>query len=131
AQRLQAEVRIAEQNQQFLTKLEAFTGATMQHLTEKGLLNSEATIALAKYVMATRGERSKEVVALQQQLQANAELTEFAKRQLAELTSGVQRTERDAVIVVDKANAAAGTVRLNYLVGAVSWRPQYKLRAGK
>src|SRR5262249_5828788 len=42
-----------------------------------------------------------------------------------------QRTERDAVIVVDKANAAAGTVRLNYLVGSVAWRPQYKLRAGK
>src|SRR5207247_4695664 len=131
AQRLQADIKTATENQQFLTKLEAFTGATMQHLTEKGLLSAETTIALAKYVMSTRGERSKEAVALQQQLQANTEQSEFAKRQLAELTSGVQRTERDAVIVVDKANAAAGTVRLNYLVGAVAWRPQYKLRAGK
>lgn len=131
AQRLQADVKTATENQQFLTKLEAFTGATMQHLTEKGLLSAETTIALAKYVMATRSERSKELVALQQQLQANGEQSDFAKRQLAELTSGVQRTERDAVIVVDKANAAAGTVRLNYLVGAVAWRPQYKLRAGK
>jgi hypothetical protein len=32
---------------------------------------------------------------------------------------------------VDKANAAAGKVRLNYLVDSASWRPQYKLRAGK
>jgi hypothetical protein len=131
AQRLQADIKTANENQQFLTKLEAFTGATMQHLTEKGLLSADTTIALAKYVMSTRAERSKELVALQQQLQANAEQGEFAKRQLSELTSGVQRTERDAVIVVDKANAAAGTVRLNYLVGAVAWRPQYKLRAGK
>src|SRR5205823_5593524 len=38
---------------------------------------------------------------------------------------------RDAVIVVEKTNAAPGKVRLNYLVGAASWRPQYKLRAGK
>src|SRR5439155_23282577 len=28
-------------------------------------------------------------------------------------------------------NAGAGKVRLNYLVEAASWRPQYKLRAGK
>ena len=35
------------------------------------------------------------------------------------------------MIVVDKANAPAGKVRLNYLVGGVHWRPQYKLRAAK
>jgi hypothetical protein len=28
-------------------------------------------------------------------------------------------------------NGAAGKVRLNYLVDAANWRPQYKLRAGK
>ncbi len=33
--------------------------------------------------------------------------------------------------MVDKTNAAAGKVRLNYLVESVKWRPQYKLRAGK
>ena len=81
--------------------------------------------------MATRVERAKEIVALQQQLEANNEQIEFAKRQLGELAGGTQRVERDAVIVVDKANAAAGRVRLNYLVGNVHWRPQYKLRAGK
>src|SRR5205085_12056235 len=47
------------------------------------------------------------------------------------LASGPARTERDAVIAVEKSNAAAGKVRLNYLVNAASWHPQYKLRAGK
>src|SRR5207248_10089979 len=37
----------------------------------------------------------------------------------------------DAVIVVDKKDAAAGKVRLNYLVDSASWLPQYKFRAGK
>jgi len=32
---------------------------------------------------------------------------------------------------VDKANAAGGTIRLNYLVDNASWNPQYKLRADK
>ena len=53
---------------------------------------------------------------------------QFATRELAELTSGSSRTERDAVIVVDRA-APAGKVRLNYLVTAATWRPQYRFRA--
>ena len=102
----------------------------MQHLAEKGLLDSKATIGLAAYVMETRADKSAAQVALQQKLQANNEATEFASRELAELTAGASRTERDAVIVVDKAGAAGGTVRLNYLVSAATWRPQYRFRAG-
>ena len=81
--------------------------------------------------MDTRGEKTKELVALQQQLQNNAEQGEFIKRQLQELAAGHSKTERDAVIVVDKQNAPAGKVRLNYLVDSASWRPQYKFHAGK
>ncbi len=129
AERLQKEIQVIEQNLQLLTKLENFTGATMQNLAEKGLLNSEATLALTKYVMTSRTEKSEAQVAIQQKLQANAAATEFANRELAELTSGSSRTERDAVIVVDKGEPA-GKVRLNYLVTAANWRPQYRFRAG-
>lgn len=131
AQQLQADLQTATDNLKFLGKMEAFTAATLQHLSDKGLLNSEASINMAKFVMTTRTERGKEVVGIQQAIEANKEQSDFAKRQLNELTSGVQKTERDAVIVVDKANAAGGTIRLNYLVGSVNWRPGYKLRAGK
>src|SRR5262249_37383341 len=94
-------------------------------------LNSESAIALSKYIMDNRIERSKELVSLQQQVKLNQEKAEFAQRKLSELSAGSRRTEQDAVIVVDKANPAGGKVRLNYLVDAASWRPQYKLRAGK
>ncbi len=113
-----------------LAKLENFTSATMQQLADKGLLNGETTVALTKYVMESRQEKAMAQVGLQQQLRANAEATAFAQRELAELTAGAVRTEREAVVVVDKTNAAAGTVRLNYLVSHATWRPQYKLRAG-
>jgi N-terminal domain of unknown function (DUF4140) len=112
AERLQKEVQVSDQNLQLLTKLESFTSATMQHLAEKGLLNSEATLSLARYVMEARGDKSTEQVSQQQKLQANTEATEFATRELADLTLGSSRTERDAVIVVDKAGPA-GKVRLN------------------
>jgi hypothetical protein len=129
AESLQKEIQVLEQNLQMLTKLENFTAATMQQLTEKGLLSSEATLALANFVMQSRAQKSAAQVTAQQKLQANAEATQFATRELAELTSGSSRTERDAIIVVER-TGAAGKVRLNYLVTAATWRPQYRFRAG-
>jgi hypothetical protein len=131
AQKIQADIKTAEQNLAMLTKLEAFTSATTQHATEKATLNGETVITLTKYIMDSRSEKSKEMVNLQQQLQNNQEQSQFLTRQLQEAAAGSSKTERDAVIVVDKKNAAAGKVRLNYLVDAASWRPQYKFRAGK
>ncbi len=129
AERLQKDKEVIEQNLQLLTKLENFTSVTMQNLAEKGLLSSEATLALTKYVMDSRGQKSTAQVAVQQKLAANAETTGFLTRELAELASGSSRTERDAVIVVDRGDGA-GKVRLNYLVTAATWRPLYRFRAG-
>jgi hypothetical protein len=131
AEKIQADTEACKQNAALLSKLENFTAASTQHATEKGKMDSDATIALAKYVMEGRSEKTKDMVNLQQQLQNNQEDMEFAKRKFQELTAGTSRIERDAIIVVDKANAADGKIRLNYLVDAASWRPQYKLRAGK
>jgi hypothetical protein len=130
-QKIDADMKALEQNMGLLTKLEDFTKVTTDKATEKGNLNSDSAIALAKYVMDERANRAKEKVDLQQKQEANVEQAAFLQRQLQELAGGSTRTERDAVIVVDKKNGAAGKVRLNYLVGAASWRPQYKLRAGK
>ena len=131
AQKIQADTKAVEQNMLLLSKLETFTSASTQHATEKGNLNSDSAIALSKYVMEQRAEKTKEGVDLQQKLQLNTEQAQFVQRQLQELAAGSSKTERDAVLVVDKKNAAAGKVRLHYLVDAASWRPQYKLRAGK
>lgn len=129
AERVKGEIEALRQDAAMLLKLEGFTAATMQTVTEKGRLDGDATIKLATFVMKSRGEKAAAVVAAEQKLQANAEAAAFAQRQLQELAAGSSRTEIDAVIVVDKANAPAGSVRLNYLVGAATWRPQYRLRA--
>lgn len=131
AEKIKGDLEAVKQNLAMLGKLENFTAATTQHATEKASLNGETVIALAKYVMESRADKAKEQVDLQQQLQNNQEQAEFLKRQLQELAAGSSKTERDAVIVVDKKNQAAGKVRLNYLVDAASWHPQYKFRAGK
>jgi Domain of unknown function (DUF4139)/N-terminal domain of unknown function (DUF4140) len=128
AQKMEADVKTIDANQQLIAKLENFTSATTTSATEKAHLNSEATIGLSKYLMTTRTELSKEQVQLRQRLRDNKEQTDFLTRQLQELAGHAVKTERDAVIVVDKKNQAAGKVRLNYLVDSAHWRPQYKLR---
>lgn len=130
-QKIQSEIRVGEQNMQLLSKLENFTSVNLQPLTEKGLVNGDAILALAKYVMESRSEKAQTMVTLQQQSQELREKMEYTRRKLHEMSAGSTRTERDAVIVVDKKDAATGKVRLNYLVDSASWRPQYKFRAGK
>lgn len=130
-QELDARLKVITENMALLTKLEGFTSSTMQHLTEKGVLSSEQTITLTKYIMDTRGTKSEELTKIQQQLQGNAEVEQFLNRKLNELSAGPNRTERDAVITVNKANNAGGKIRLNYLVNNAAWAPQYKFRANK
>jgi uncharacterized protein (TIGR02231 family) len=118
-------------NVKMIGKMENFLTVTTVQATEKGALNADAAINLAKHIRGERIETAKEVVNLKQQLQANQDQVELVKHRLTTLMSGVARYEHDAIIVVDKANAAGGTVRLNYLVEGASWNPQYKLRADK
>jgi hypothetical protein len=131
AEKLQSEAAVIQQNLQMLAKLENFTSANLQHQTEKGTLNSEAIMALAKYVMEQRAEKSQTQVSLQDKLRTNQEQQEFTQRRLRDLAAGSTKTERDAVIIVDKKEPVAGKIRLNYLVNSASWHPQYKFRAGK
>jgi hypothetical protein len=131
ADKFQAEIKIIDANMQMLTKLENFTTVTTVSSTEKGGLNGDNVITLTKYVMEQRAEKAREKVVIQHQLDTNKEQMDYIKRKLKELSAGSSKTERDAVIVVDREAGKGGKVRLNYLVDSVTWRPHYKLRASK
>jgi hypothetical protein len=130
AQRLQKEIAVQGQDLQYLQKLEGFTSTALTDLTKKGRLDSAAILTLSQFVMENRGAKTKTETELREQLRANTEAIGFATRQLAELSAGSSRVERDAVIVVHKTRPQAGTVQLAYLVGSASWWPQYRLRGG-
>ena len=127
---LQAELKALEENMQLLTKLEDFTSATLKTYTDIGKLNAEVTIAMADYIRESRTTAAKEKVALEQQIAEIQDGINFQQRKLSEISGGIRRTERDAVIVVDKQKVGPMKLRLNYLVNNASWKPTYKLRAG-
>jgi hypothetical protein len=126
-QTLDSELKAIGENLKLLDKLEGFTAKALEHLTDKGQLDTEKIIALAKFVQEDRTKRTKEQLTVKQQLEDVAAQIAFAKRLLEERSGGVVRTERDAVILVDK-KQGGGTIRLNYLVSNAAWRPQYKFR---
>ncbi len=128
-QEVEADLKAVIQNLAFVNKMEGFTGATLLTLTEKGQLDAEKTIKLADHIREQRTKSTKEETRLKQQVDSDKVKLAFLQRQLQEKSGGVSRTERDAVIVIDK-KAGAGAVKLNYLVSSATWHPQYKLRAG-
>ncbi len=130
-QELQKQAQVIEQNQALLTKLEEFTSGALKQITEKGMLNAEAVTALAKFIMETRSAKSLDAVAIQQNIQANQEQMQYLQREMSKVASTGDRMVREAIVVVDREQGVAAKVKLHYLVSAASWRPQYKLRAGK
>ncbi len=122
------ELEIRGLDLRYLQKLESFTGTTLNGLTEKARLDSEAVVDLSKFIMETRSEKSKAETDLRLRIAANAEATAFAKRRLGEIAGGSNRIERDAVVVVRKSRPGPGTIRLGHLVGGADWTPQYRLR---
>ena len=128
-QTLQKTIEASTANLTFIGKLEDFTKATMTQVAEKGLLSAEQVTKLAQFVMDTRNSYMTGIVATQQQIQASQQQQEFLSREAARVSSSSDKTSREAIIVVDKADAAPGKVTLYYMVSAASWTPQYKVHA--
>jgi len=121
--KIDSDINSLQTNMNLLNKLEGV--AQQAHHT------GDEVIAMSKYVMEQRIERAKEMVGLQEQKRQNGIQLSFIARKIGELGRGSGKMERDAVIVVDRENGKGGKIRLNYLVSSVTWRPEYKVRAGK
>ena len=130
-EKIDGDLGAIQENVKLIGKMENFLTVSTVQATEKGALNADAAIALAKHIREQRIETAKEIVSLKQQVQDNQDRSQLLQHRLTNLAPGAVRYEYDAVIVVDKANAAGGTIRLNYLVDNATWGPQYKLRADK
>jgi hypothetical protein len=123
AAKILSDIASLQKNVELLNKLEK--------TTEGANRTGDEIIALAKYVMEQRTEKAKEMVALADQKRLNDIQMNFLQRKMGELGRGGGKMERDAVIVVDRTAGKGGKIRLNYLVSSVTWRPEYKVRAGK
>jgi hypothetical protein len=123
ASKIDSDLSSLQKNMDLLTKLET--------VAQTGRHSGDEVIAMSKYVMEERTKMAKEIVAVQELKRLNAIQLNFIARKMGELGRGSGKMERDAIIVVDREAGKGGKIRLNYLVSAVTWRPEYKVRAGK
>jgi hypothetical protein len=115
----------------YLGKMEGFVVPTAHKDLANGVLDAEA---LEKITNFSFGEHEK-IVMQQSELGKKAhDLNEhlaLLQRKHDEITTGASRTEREAVLFLQKQAAAPAEVRLNYLVNNCGWSPAYTMRSGE
>jgi len=111
-----------------LDKLEGFVAPTAQVELSKGVLNAETLQTVSGYILKQRDALLAEQLKGHKAKQDLAEQMSLLERKRRELTGGAGRTKRMALVSVTKPDAAAGRIRLTYLVGGANWSPAYNVR---
>jgi len=113
----------------YLGKLENFIAPTAQVEMSKGVLNAKTLKELTLFMFEERGDQADALFELKEEQKELQKELDLLRRHRAKLTRGSSRTEREALIFLEKADAGPARVRLSYLVGNASWSPAYNLRA--
>jgi uncharacterized protein (TIGR02231 family) len=138
-QQIEAVEKLLRENQQaqetvkkklaYMDKLEGFSAPTVDVELKKGVLDADMLRKLTLFVFEQRDALGKLSVDLQEQARTLNEQLSVLRRERANLTEGVSKTAREAVLFVEKQRDGAADVRLGYLVTSVQWTPGYNLRA--
>jgi uncharacterized protein (TIGR02231 family) len=93
------------------------------------VLDAEALERLTTFAFTQHEKIAQEEVELAKQAYDLNEQLQLLQRQRGEITAGAARTEREAVLFVQKQAAGPVEVRLNYLVNNCGWSPAYTMRS--
>jgi uncharacterized protein (TIGR02231 family) len=127
--RLQSRRKILSKQSAYVASLHQFVAPTAKVEMTKGVLNAEELGKLTTFMFEQQQsleDRSFEQQEAERQKQKELDLLQ---RRRATLTHGRSKTEREALVFLEKAGAGPATVRLNYLVTSATWSPVYNLHA--
>jgi len=127
--KLQSDRALLTKQGTYLEKLQGFVAPTAQVEITKGVLNAEQLEKLTTMMFERQKSIEAETFALTEKELAAKKNKDLLQRRLEELTRGRSRTEREAVVFLDKAGAAATNLRLHYIVSNAAWTPSYNIRA--
>ncbi|NQT85536.1 DUF4139 domain-containing protein, partial [bacterium] len=120
---------LVKQRTAYLSSLEAFTAPTAKTEMTKGVLDVGGLKQIALFTFEQRTTAAEETLKLTIADRTLAKQLSLLKRQRAELTAGASRTEREALMFLEKRGAAPTTLTLSYLVRRATWSPSYNFRA--
>lgn len=113
----------------FIDRLESFSAPTVDVEMQKGVLDAQAVASLTLFIFEQREEIANRILELSEEERALNEQLDLLRRERAELTRGVSRTLREAVVFLEKDEAGPAEMRLGYLVRGADWTPAYNTRA--
>jgi len=126
---VQKQPQLLAQQTRYLDQLEKFVTVTANIELSRGLLDAEALERISKFSFKQRERIALKEVQIKLELHELNKQIGLVQRKRAELTRGASKTEREAVLFLQKHGDGEVTVRLNYLVRGCGWSPTYAMRA--
>lgn len=110
-------------------KLRDFTIEAKQNDLSRGILVFDPIAQLVDMIQAKGAEYIEQAITYEDQAKELKKKLELLIRKRDQLNAGRSRTEREAVIYVNKIGTNNGPIMLSYLVEGANWYTQYNLRA--
>lgn len=114
---------------QMFEKLKDFTIAAAKSDLSRGLLTFEPVESLTELIETKGLEYYKQRMELEDKITGLKKEQELLDRKRNKLVAGQSRTEREAVLFINKIGGKRIAIELSYLVGGANWQQQYNLRA--
>jgi uncharacterized protein (TIGR02231 family) len=125
----ESEHKQLEQQWQMFEKLKDFTLVAASSDLSRGLLTFEPVKSLTELIEKKGLEYYKQRMELEDKIDGLKKEQELLNRKRNVLVAGQSRTEREAVLFINKTGGKKVTIELSYLVGGANWQQQYNLRA--
>jgi len=113
----------------YLNQLEQFVAPTAEVELSRGVLNAETLERLTRFVFEQRTALAEESLRLGREARGIQRDLEVLKARRAELARGATRTEREALLFLEKRAPEPVEVRVGYLVTQAGWSPAYNFHA--
>ena len=125
----QRNTKMVSNQSKYLDKLENFVAPTATTELSKGVLDAKELRELTLFNFEQRKELVKQQTELASELKQLQSRQNLIQRKLNEITNRNTRSQREAVIFLQKNDDAKQSIRLNYLVNNCGWSPSYAARA--
>jgi hypothetical protein len=122
-------IQLTRENINSLGRLENYNVNASAADLNRGLLQADPMKALAEYVLTKRAEYSKAIMEQEDAINDLHKEEGLLRQKRQDILAGKSRREREAVLSINKTDAAKGAIDLHYMVNDASWTPQYNLRA--
>jgi uncharacterized protein (TIGR02231 family) len=109
-------------------KLRDFTVDATKSDTSRGILSYEPVYKLVEFIQAKGQEYIDQTLSFEDKIADLKNELELLGRKRNELAAERTKSQREAILYLNKAGKGKSTVELNYLVNDADWLPQYNLR---